>query len=228
MAFENQFGLTNPHSRDIVSENCMPTTVQHHNILIALHGASNVEAMQLRKNMISYIHECRTNKDGLYNQYPKWYMELDTFKNPKDKWVSKDQLMAMICMLGINENYYLVYEINKYLRSHFNCYNNLQKFWSWPAWMGLQARYLAEHVTYPHDHDAYEKLIDICNDQIYRDTKDPERSTGALKAFTILSSLIIMNNGYKKLRPLIMELKGELEEFYTEGDHPIRLLLKEF
>lgn len=223
--FINIFNMLNPSSRDIVSENAFPTSIQYHNICYCL--GKHIDYSEMRINMSAYLSKCHTGIEGLYNQFPQSYMDLPIFINEKDKYTSKDQLMAMLCLLFISRDYMEINAIYRYLKKHWGFYNNVPSFWPKFRYMGRQAiltaKYFDEHC---YGTSCEDDLYDLCFDQILKDKDNPERSTGALKAFTVLSSIFVRFNKIEELRKLIIFLKGEFKEFY-ESDHPIRKLLIE-
>ena len=224
--YMNEFQMVNPHKDDIVSENAFPTTIQTHNIAWYLNKIAG--CMSLRVSMHSYMEKCYTGKRGLYHQFPEYYMNKPTFANPKDKRTSKEQLMAMLCLKLMSHDYATICQIRHYLKKHWGCYNNLQDFY-WPRYMGRQANLTAkyfENHSCSRIWDTEDALIDICNDQILRDRNKPDRSTGALKGFMVLSSIYVRFNQMEELRKLILICKPEFKEFY-EDDHPIITMIEQ-
>lgn len=219
----NRFGLLNPTSLDIVAENAFPTTLQYHNVYYAIKGYDD-HLCRLRLEMYNYITYCDTKKDGLYNQFPKWYMNTAPGFKRKDKFMSKDQLMAFALFLEIYGNRYSVCEINNYLRKHWGCYNNLRTWWTFPRFMGFQTINLLDYLANPNDENIT-KVHKTAFNQLSDDFKNPNRSTGALKAFTILSSLSVRRTDKKDAFKLVKQCVGEFKEYYQEEDHPIRKLL---
>ena len=106
--FINRYDLIRPTSRDKVSENCMLTTIEY----LILDWDMPLEAA-----LESYINECKVGP-GLYNQYP-FPVE------GKDKYMSPDQLIAIVSFLYLTGKHDEIKLIWTWLWKHGFSYNNI-------------------------------------------------------------------------------------------------------
>lgn len=223
--YVNKYGLINPRAEDIVSENCLLTTMIYINLIRVYSPMMKdqqeglkllFEGVKLSTKCDAYITASTTPKKGLYNQFPKGHEILVE----KDKYMSPDQLIAIVCLFASTGQKSKIKEIWTYLWVHFFTYDNIsmdtnfKRLMQYPAviWV-MNRRFRSKFI--------YNMLLASVTRSITRDLGKEERSSGAMKSFAILSTKGLCNHmDVTEIASLILILKNEFRKYYPE-DHPI-------
>jgi len=107
----NKYNLLNAKLEDEVAENSPLWSIEY--LLLKWDD-------KLFHDMLFYTKLCKTDKKGLYNQFP---FEVDS----KDKYTSPDQLIAFLSALKLNNEEEEIKKIWKYLWTHLFTYDNISK-----------------------------------------------------------------------------------------------------
>lgn len=201
----NKYGLLNPKTEDVVSENC-PLTSQQYNLL---GGDLGVE-------LDRYIENCYTGTVGLYNQMPE-------FHGNKDDYMSPDQLIAFVSRLYVVGRIDEIWTIWNYLLWHLGSYDNLTGRINFERLMQLKAfvfvglccnSWLAWLLKFP----LLISMVLSCR-------KPGEITSGKLKSWVIMKTLN-MTWSFKICSKLVGNWRDAFFTFYYQDNHPIRVIFK--
>lgn len=216
--FVNEFQLMNPTSKDIVSENCLLTTLCYRNVAKVL--GFEREVYRFDAAVRKWLEACKTDIKGLYHQYPKHYM--DGFVHNEDKWTSPDQLIAMHCwyiLLGMKKE---AREVRFYLIKNFFTYDNIGKDLNFKRIMQPMAVFT---VLSCGDLSKFLFFIPTITTCLWADGKSEHKTSGKQKSFVIQSSLYSREYSLKDFIEFHIE---PLKIYYKEPDHPIRILIGKY
>jgi hypothetical protein len=207
--YVNKHGLLNAKLKDIVAENAPLWSVQY---LLLEHDPELFDAL------ISYIHNCKTDIDGLYNQFP-------VLHGNKDDYMSPDQLIAFLAAFKMAKLENHIQSIWKYLKNNLATYDNLTGKINFDRTMQVGA--LAFAGACAGNKLAKFVLSVAC---IYSCATKRHETSGKLKAWTMFKALDMNITEsictYFIAKTPFKNWKGIFLEYFQEKEHPTRKLLE--
>lgn len=205
MGFINKYGLINPTSKDVVSENTLLTSMVYQYLERLALKENNYK---LDNNIEFFVHECYNFITLMYNNTPI----SNPILNRRDRLTSPDQLMCYI-LYSYTKGYIGHYQIWKYLRTHYFTYNNILGEFSIK-----EPRFMQPMIIFLAGYCAGIKWFKIplicCLKWSLRASKD--KTSGKQKAF-LIQALLGLKISYN--------WRQVFEIYYKESTHPIRRLI---